>query len=119
MASGANVVAQALIPAQQAACGYFIAPIVFEVKPDMSIWREEGVLQCYWFRNWFKLKLNTYSTFFLSISVFGPVLSLMIFDSEAEAVIVANDSCYGLVLKNDFVSPFFLFKTLLSWGETY
>ncbi|GLK68921.1 aldehyde dehydrogenase family protein [Hansschlegelia plantiphila] len=50
--------------------GYFVAPTVFtDVTPDMSIWREE---------------------------IFGPVLSVMAFETEDEAVALANDSEYGL-----------------------
>ncbi|GFR51349.1 hypothetical protein Agub_g13772, partial [Astrephomene gubernaculifera] len=50
--------------------GYWVAPTVFTgVQPHMRIWREE---------------------------IFGPVLSVAVFDSEAEAVQRANDSEYGL-----------------------
>jgi acyl-CoA reductase-like NAD-dependent aldehyde dehydrogenase len=50
--------------------GYFIAPTVFtEVKPDMVICQEE---------------------------IFGPVTVVMSFRDEAEAVMLANDSPYGL-----------------------
>ncbi|AHM03212.1 Aldehyde dehydrogenase [Roseibacterium elongatum DSM 19469] len=50
--------------------GYFIRPTVFaDVTPDMSIYREE---------------------------IFGPVLSIMPFDSEEDAVRIANDTDYGL-----------------------
>jgi aldehyde dehydrogenase (NAD+) len=50
--------------------GYFIAPTVFaDVPQDSSLAREE---------------------------IFGPVLSVQRFDSEAEAVALANDSAYGL-----------------------
>lgn len=58
--------------------GYFVAPTVFtDVTPQMRIWREE---------------------------IFGPVLSVMVFKTEAEAVALANGSDYGLaaaVLSND------------------
>jgi aldehyde dehydrogenase (NAD+) len=51
--------------------GYFIEPTIFtDVKPDMRIAREE---------------------------IFGPVLSVLSFADETEAVEVANDSEYGLV----------------------
>lgn len=51
-------------------CGYFLAPTVLTgVKPTMRIWREE---------------------------IFGPVLSVMEFDSEAEAIALANASEFGL-----------------------
>eukprot|EP00877_Chromochloris_zofingiensis_P013539 jgi/Chrzof1/8439/Cz03g10210.t1 len=50
--------------------GYFIEPTVFiNVKPHMRIWKEE---------------------------VFGPVLSVATFETEDEAVQLANDSEYGL-----------------------
>jgi gamma-glutamyl-gamma-aminobutyraldehyde dehydrogenase len=50
--------------------GFFIAPTVFDdVRNDMTIAREE---------------------------IFGPVLSVIEFDTEAEAVALANDTPYGL-----------------------
>jgi acyl-CoA reductase-like NAD-dependent aldehyde dehydrogenase len=50
--------------------GAFVAPTIFDgVKPEMRIWREE---------------------------IFGPVASVIAFDTEAEAVSLANDSPYGL-----------------------
>jgi acyl-CoA reductase-like NAD-dependent aldehyde dehydrogenase len=50
--------------------GYFVQPTVFsEVTPDMTIAREE---------------------------IFGPVLSIMPYDDEADAVRIANDTIYGL-----------------------
>ncbi|MEM1374255.1 MAG: aldehyde dehydrogenase family protein [Pseudomonadota bacterium] len=50
--------------------GYFIRPTVFaDVSNDMTIAREE---------------------------IFGPVLSIIPFDSEEEAVTIANDTAYGL-----------------------
>ncbi|MBL0374329.1 aldehyde dehydrogenase family protein [Rhizobium sp. KVB221] len=50
--------------------GYFIAPTVFaNVTPDMAIWTEE---------------------------IFGPVLSVMTFKDEDEAVRLSNDTPYGL-----------------------
>jgi betaine-aldehyde dehydrogenase len=50
--------------------GYFVRPAVFDAVPvESSIWREE---------------------------VFGPLLSIRSFSSEAEAVSVANDSEFGL-----------------------
>jgi aldehyde dehydrogenase (NAD+) len=50
--------------------GYFVRPTVFsEVHPDMRIAREE---------------------------IFGPVLSILPYDTEDEAVEIANDSDYGL-----------------------
>jgi gamma-glutamyl-gamma-aminobutyraldehyde dehydrogenase len=50
--------------------GYYVAPTVFDgVRNDMTIAREE---------------------------IFGPVLSVLRFDTEAQAVALANDSPYGL-----------------------
>lgn len=50
--------------------GFFVRPTVFaDVTPDMTIWREE---------------------------IFGPVLSITPFDSEDEAIALANDTPYGL-----------------------
>ncbi len=50
--------------------GYFVKPTVFsDVGPDMRIAQEE---------------------------IFGPVLSILTYDSEEEAVAIANDSSYGL-----------------------
>ena len=50
--------------------GYWVEPTIFsDVSADMTIWKEE---------------------------IFGPVLSVMVFDSEDEAVKLANDSSYGL-----------------------
>ncbi len=50
--------------------GYFVKPTVFaDVNPDMTIFREE---------------------------IFGPVLSMTPFDTEEEAIALANDTPYGL-----------------------
>lgn len=50
--------------------GYFVKPTVFaDVKPDMTISKEE---------------------------IFGPVLSIIPYRTESEAVEIANDSVYGL-----------------------
>lgn len=50
--------------------GYFVKPTVFaDVSPDMTISREE---------------------------IFGPVLSMTPFDTEEEAIALANDTPYGL-----------------------
>jgi aldehyde dehydrogenase (NAD+) len=50
--------------------GQFVEPTIFvDVKPEMRIAREE---------------------------VFGPVLSILGFDDEAEAIKIANDTIYGL-----------------------
>lgn len=50
--------------------GYFVAPTIFdEVSSEAGIAREE---------------------------IFGPVLAVIPFDTEEEAVAIANDTCYGL-----------------------
>lgn len=50
--------------------GLFIEPTIFdEVSPDMTIAKEE---------------------------IFGPVLSILVADSDDEALRIANDTCYGL-----------------------
>jgi aldehyde dehydrogenase (NAD+) len=50
--------------------GYFVKPTVFaDVTNDMTIAREE---------------------------IFGPVLSILKFDTEDEAIAIANDTPYGL-----------------------
>ncbi|MBN3785588.1 aldehyde dehydrogenase family protein [Burkholderia sp. Ac-20353] len=58
--------------------GYYLAPTIFaDVPTDCDIWREE---------------------------IFGPVVCLRAFDDEAEALLLANDSPFGLgaaVMSND------------------
>jgi aldehyde dehydrogenase (NAD+) len=50
--------------------GHFVRPTIFaDVTPDMTIWKEE---------------------------VFGPVLCITPFDTEEEAIALANDTPYGL-----------------------
>jgi len=50
--------------------GYYVKPTVFaDVSPNMTIFREE---------------------------IFGPVLSITTYNSEEEAIALANDSEYGL-----------------------
>ena len=50
--------------------GYFVKPTIFaDVDPDMTVAREE---------------------------IFGPVLSIIPYDSEEEAIQIANDTVYGL-----------------------
>lgn len=68
-AAGARVVTGGSRPAKLSQ-GCFIQPTVFgEVSPDMAIAREE---------------------------IFGPVLSILAYDSEDDAIRIANDSIYGL-----------------------
>ncbi|SFC67798.1 aldehyde dehydrogenase family protein [Collimonas sp. OK412] len=58
-------------PAQDMDKGYFVAPTIFADVPfDSPLWREE---------------------------IFGPVLCIHAFDSEQEAIAIANRSEYGLV----------------------
>lgn len=68
---GARLVTGGKSPADAALqCGYFIEPTIFDqVDNRMRIAREE---------------------------VFGPVLSVIAFDTEEEALAIANDSPYGL-----------------------
>ncbi|MCV2371277.1 aldehyde dehydrogenase [Roseateles oligotrophus] len=68
VADGARVLAGAK-QTRQASGGYFVEPTVFEAQPQMKIAREE---------------------------IFGPVMSMMRFKDEADAVAIANDSPYGL-----------------------
>ncbi|EPC00255.1 hypothetical protein L861_07100 [Litchfieldella anticariensis FP35 = DSM 16096] len=50
--------------------GYFVAPTIFDDVPkDAAVAREE---------------------------IFGPVLAVIPFDTEEEAIAIANDTCYGL-----------------------
>lgn len=50
--------------------GYYVSPVIFDcVQNDMIIAQEE---------------------------IFGPVLAVICFDTEAQAIQIANDTCYGL-----------------------
>ena len=67
---GATVLAGGLGRPEDLNRGYYVRPTIFtDVTPEMTIWREE---------------------------IFGPVLAIMPFDSEEEAVRLANDTPYGL-----------------------
>lgn len=67
---GARVVAGGLGKPEGLETGYFVKPTIFaDVNNDMQIAREE---------------------------VFGPVLCMIPFDSEEEAIAIANDTVYGL-----------------------
>lgn len=68
---GARLVAGGVVPqARRDSKGYYLRPTVFaDVKPEMRIAREE---------------------------VFGPFTVVIPFDTEAEALAIANDSDYGL-----------------------
>lgn len=68
--AGARLVAGGRIPAHLANGGFFVEPTLFaDVTPDMAIAREE---------------------------VFGPFTVAIPFDTEADAIAIANDSPYGL-----------------------
>ncbi|GLC97369.1 aldehyde dehydrogenase [Cupriavidus sp. TA19] len=70
MAEGARLVAGGPGRPEAHECGYFVLPTVFaDVTNQMTIAREE---------------------------IFGPVLSIIPFDTEEEAIAIANDTPYGL-----------------------
>jgi acyl-CoA reductase-like NAD-dependent aldehyde dehydrogenase len=67
---GAKLIAGGPDAPEDKPTGYFVKPTVFsEVKPDMTIAQEE---------------------------IFGPVLSIIPYDSEEEAAAIANNTVYGL-----------------------
>lgn len=66
-AEGANILTGGIAPELS---GYFVAPTIVEATPNMSIAQQE---------------------------VFGPVLVIMPFDDEAEAIEIANGTDFGLV----------------------
>lgn len=67
---GAVCAFQGHLPKSCTSGGLFIPPTIFiDVSPSMRVWREE---------------------------VFGPVLAVMRFETEAEALAIANDSPFGL-----------------------
>ena len=67
---GAELLLGGAGPPEQAGRGYFVSPTVFSsVSADMRIAREE---------------------------IFGPVLAIIPYDGESEAVELANDTAYGL-----------------------
>jgi aldehyde dehydrogenase (NAD+) len=70
VAEGATLVTGGAEAPDGLATGYYVKPTVFSnVTPDMTIAKEE---------------------------IFGPVLSILAYDTEDEAVEIANDSVYGL-----------------------
>ncbi len=70
IAEGAKLIAGGPTPPDGLDRGYFVRPTVFsDCTPDMSIVREE---------------------------IFGPVLVIQAYDTEDEAVALANDSIFGL-----------------------
>ncbi len=67
---GATLIAGGTAAPEGLETGYYVQPTVFSnVTPDMTIAREE---------------------------IFGPVLSIMPYDSEEQAIEIANDTIYGL-----------------------
>ena len=67
---GARVVAGGAGRPEGVDRGYFVRPTIFaDVTPEMTVWREE---------------------------IFGPVLCMMPFDTEDQAIYLANDTIYGL-----------------------
>jgi acyl-CoA reductase-like NAD-dependent aldehyde dehydrogenase len=70
IAEGAKLVTGGVEPPDGLERGYFVRPTVFsEVKSDMTIAREE---------------------------IFGPVLAIIPYDDEEDAIRIANDTVYGL-----------------------
>jgi betaine-aldehyde dehydrogenase len=70
VAEGATLVTGGAAPCDGLASGYFVRPTVFSnVRPDMTIAQEE---------------------------IFGPVLVIIPYDTEDEAVDIANGTVYGL-----------------------
>jgi acyl-CoA reductase-like NAD-dependent aldehyde dehydrogenase len=67
---GARLITGGVTPPEGLEKGYYVAPTIFsDVRRDMTIAQEE---------------------------IFGPVLSIIPYDTEDEAVDIANDSVYGL-----------------------
>jgi acyl-CoA reductase-like NAD-dependent aldehyde dehydrogenase len=67
---GARLICGGVTPPEGLEKGYYIAPTIFsDVRNDMTIAQEE---------------------------IFGPVLSIIPYDTEEEAIDIANDSPYGL-----------------------
>jgi acyl-CoA reductase-like NAD-dependent aldehyde dehydrogenase len=67
---GARILSGGALNDERLKAGYYVKPTIFtDVRPEMKIWKEE---------------------------IFGPVLSVMKFSDEDEAVRIANDSMYGL-----------------------
>ena len=70
VAEGAKLITGGTEPPKGLEKGYYVRPTVFsEVRPDMTIAQEE---------------------------IFGPVLSIIPYDTEEEAVAIANGTIYGL-----------------------
>lgn len=67
--AGANIITGGQRPKSFINGAYYLPTILTHVTPQMRVWREE---------------------------VFGPVLPIVPFDTEEEAIALANDSIYGL-----------------------
>jgi aldehyde dehydrogenase (NAD+)/betaine-aldehyde dehydrogenase len=67
---GARLITGGVTPPEGLEAGYYVQPTIFsDVRTDMTIAQEE---------------------------IFGPVLSIIPYDTEEEAIAIANDSAYGL-----------------------
>jgi acyl-CoA reductase-like NAD-dependent aldehyde dehydrogenase len=67
---GARLITGGITPPEGLEMGFYVQPTIFsDVRTDMTIAQEE---------------------------IFGPVLSIIPFDTEEEAIAIANDSTYGL-----------------------
>lgn len=69
LTEGAEVVARSPLDESQQKAGAFVEPLLLTVDRENSVWRDE---------------------------VFGPVLSMIVVDTLAEAIEAVNDSSYGL-----------------------
>jgi aldehyde dehydrogenase (NAD+) len=69
IAEGAELVAGGPGKPQGLETGYYVRPTIFVARPEMSIAREE---------------------------VFGPVLTMLAYDTDEDAIVLANDTVYGL-----------------------
>ncbi|NNN01289.1 MAG: aldehyde dehydrogenase family protein [Acidimicrobiaceae bacterium] len=70
VSEGARLICGGVTPPEGLEEGYYVEPTIFsDVRTDMTIAQEE---------------------------IFGPVLSIIPYDSEEEAIEIANDSIYGL-----------------------
>jgi len=70
VAEGATLATKVDVPSKLGDAGHFVGPHVFtDVTPEMALWREE---------------------------IFGPVLCITAFDTEKEAITLANQTEYGL-----------------------
>jgi aldehyde dehydrogenase (NAD+) len=95
IAEGARLITGGVEPPAGLGVGYYVQPTVFsDVTPDMAIAQEE---------------------------IFGPVLSIMPYDGEAEALAIANGTEYGLVARvwSDDAERVGRFARRLRAGQVY